>query len=234
VDRKLRLTGAEFHAQGARLFGPVDLSLETSGITVILGANGAGKSLFLALAHGIILPTKGRVNWQDQPAAETRHTRGYVFQNTPILRRSVAGNIALPLAARRFTKEKKAQLLANALSMSKLQDQAHAPAATLSGGERQRLALARAMVTEPEVLFLDEPAANLDPAFAIDLEQSLRNISSGGTKILMATHDLPQAQRLADDVIFFERGQVVEQAPAAAFFKDAKSEAAQRYLGGQL
>lgn len=230
----LTFDSVEARAEGRLIFGPVSLRLASPGITVILGANGSGKSLFLALAHGILSPHKGVVQWDGRTATSSRADRGFVFQNTPVLRRSVAGNIALPLAARKLSRVQKDALLSKALITAKLGADARKPAATLSGGERQRLALARAMVTEPSVLFLDEPAANLDPAFTAELEHSLKSIAESGTKILMATHDLPQARRLASDILFFDGGQLTEQEAASKFFADPASTAAQNFLQGRL
>lgn len=231
---KLQFKDVVLSAEGQTVLGPVDLSLESPGITVILGPNGAGKSLFLAAAHGLMAPQQGRVEWNGLSAGTSRNCRGFVFQNTPILRRSVAGNIALPLSARNFSKSKKAELLERALGEARLTEHARKPAAALSGGERQRLALARAMVTEPEVVFLDEPASNLDPGFTADLETQLQKIARSGTKILMATHDLAQAQRLADDILFFSGGMLLEQSPANSFFKNPAHAITRNFLKGCL
>jgi len=224
----------EILADGGPVLGPVSVQLVSNGITVIMGANGAGKSLFLSTAHGLVTPNRGRVNWNGIPAVDSRKSRGFVFQTTPVLRRSVAGNIAFPLSARKIPAAEKAAHVTRALLEARLTAQAHQPAAALSGGELKRLALARAMVTDPDVILLDEPAANLDPATTKELEESLRRISATGTKVILSTHDIAQARRLADDILFFDAGMLVEQANAGAFFAAPTSKAAQKYLKGEL
>lgn len=223
-----------FRVGGQDLLGPVTLTLDSPGITVVMGPNGAGKSLFLSAAHGLLSGLQGHVTWNGIPAKDSRSTRGFVFQATPILRRSVAGNIAFPLHARNLPRAEKQERVAYALSEARLSADASKPAATLSGGERKRLDLARAIVIGPDAVLLDEPSANLDPASTAELEESLRRISAGGTKILLSSHDIAQARRLGDDILFFDRGQLVEQAHAESFFNDPQSEAAQKYLRGDL
>ncbi len=219
---------------GQTLFGPVSAVVQSPGITVIMGPNGAGKSLFLGAAHGLLPQMRGGVHWDGVAASQSRAKRGFVFQTTPVMRRSVAGNIAFPLFAQNLPRAERARLLDRALRAARLHGDAGKPAAALSGGERKRLALARATVTEPRAVLLDEPAANLDPASTLELEQSLRRISDEGTKVLLSTHDVAQARRLADDVLFFDHGQLVEQADADTFFEHPATPAAERYLRGEL
>lgn len=224
----------EVHARGHRLLGPISARVDTPGITVVMGPNGAGKSLFLSAAHGLLAGHSGKVTWDGVAASASRTDRGFVFQTTPILRRSVSGNIVFPLKARNLPAAEKAERVARALSEARLTDFARKPAAALSGGERKRLDLARAMVTSPDVLLLDEPAANLDPASTSELEKSLRRISDRGVKILISTHDVAQARRLAGDILFIADGALVEQASAAQFFQSPASSAAVKYLKGDL
>ncbi|NOX72298.1 MAG: ATP-binding cassette domain-containing protein [Alphaproteobacteria bacterium] len=230
----LQFSGLTIGKNGKSLLGPIDLDLTSSGITVIMGPNGAGKSLFLFAAHGLLDFSSGSVSWGGQPARKTRASRGFVFQSTPILRRSVAGNIALALHSSTLRRAERSERIANALTEARLGTDPRKPAAALSGGERKRLDLARAIVTDPRILLLDEPAANLDPASTKELEEILRRIAQNGTKILMSTHDIAQARRLADDILFFDNGQLVEQAGADDFFDAAKSIPAQKFLKGEL
>ena len=219
---------------GIRLLGPVDLMLDGDGITVVMGPNGAGKSLFLSAIHGLLDRHEGRATWDGKAATATRAERGFVFQSTPVLRRSVAGNIGFPLKTRRLSRTEKAARVARALASARLAHVANRPAAALSGGERKRLDLARAMVGQPRVVLLDEPAANLDPASTAALEAALKEVAAAGVKVILSTHDTAQARRLADDILFFSAGALVEQAKAAAFFQAPASEAAQRFLEGRL
>ncbi len=230
----LTFSQVEIHVPGNHLLGPITAQIDSPGITVIMGPNGAGKSLFLSAAHGLLGRHQGQVTWNGAAATATRGRRGFVFQTTPILRRSVAGNIAFPLVAQKIPRQDRAARIARALQDARLDGLARQPAAALSGGERRRLDLARAMVTSPEAVLLDEPAANLDPASTAELEKSLRAISAAGVKILLSTHDVAQARRLADEILFIDGGQLVEQARAARFFEAPASPAARKYLRGEL
>jgi len=120
------------------------------------------------------------------------------------------------------------------LDLAGLAANAQQPARLLSGGEQQRLALARALATEPEVLFLDEPTSSLDPGSVAIIEDMVKSIHAGGTKVLFVTHDIGQARRLADEVLFIHRGQVVEHTPVARFFDNPDSRPAQDYLAGRI
>ena len=228
----LTMKSATFSADGTRLLGPLNFSLSAAGITAVMGANGAGKSLFLRLAHGLIQPTDGQVFWGDATAIATIRKRGFVFQNNPVMRRSVMANIAFPLIAAGL--EGTGERVQNALAMARLDDQAQLPAAQLSGGQRQRMALARALVTEPDVLLLDEPSASLDPASTKALEAMVQGVAEHGVKVVIATHDTAQARRLADDILFFDQGTLAEQATADTFFTAPESNAAHAYFEGRL
>lgn len=231
----LRLEGAETAAAGARLLGPLDLAVASPGPTAVLGPNGAGKSQFLRLIHGLTPATAGRVVWGDGRGPEAaRADQAFVFQTTPVLRRSVWANVEFPLIARRWPRAMRHARTAEALERARLADKAAQPAASLSGGERQRMALARAWTTGPRALLLDEPCANMDPASTAEFERFLAEIREEGAKIFLATHDLGQARRLAEDVLFFDQGRLAEQAPAGRFFAAPASAAAQRYLDGRL
>jgi len=224
----------ELTANNTRIFGPVSTTLDTKGITVVMGANGAGKSLFLALAHGLTQPSRGVVLWDGIPAIETRSSRGFVFQTTPVLRRSVYGNLALPLAARGIRGAEAKSRISAALIAARLDADPAKPAAALSGGERKRLDLARAIVASPSVILLDEPSANLDPATMAAFEASLLQIAERGTKIIISTHDIPQARRLGTDFLFFSGGQLCETSNGQDFFERTQSDEAIRYLKGEL
>ena len=113
-------------------------------------------------------------------------------------------------------------------------DRASQPAKSLSGGEQQRLALARALATEPAVLFLDEPTANLDPASTAAIEDIIQTAEKSGTKIVLVSHDLGQARRLANEIIFMHRGRVIEQTPAHEFFEAPNSQQGRDFLAGLL
>ena len=224
--------GLVFEASGKRLIDGIDLQIESGPLTVVMGPNGAGKSLLLRLLHGLIVPTAGTVSWAGRPIGEeVRKRQAMVFQRPVLLRRSVADNIGFVLRLRGADSDDRRLEI---LDLAGLADNAQQPARLLSGGEQQRLALARALATEPEVLFLDEPTSSLDPGSVAIIEDMVKSIHAGGTKVLFVTHDIGQARRLADEVIFIHRGRVVEHAPAARFFDNPDSRPAQDYLAGRI
>ena len=226
-----RLVGLSYAAGGRRLIEGLELALEAGPRTIILGPNGAGKSLTLRLAHGLIAPSAGQVVWQRPDAARRQ---AMVFQRPVMLRRSVAGNVDYALALGRVGRAARAGRRDAVLARTGLTALARQPARLLSAGEQQRLALARAWVLEPELLFLDEPTASLDPAATRAVEEIVNAIHQAGTKIVMTTHDLGQARRLADEVVFLHRGRLIEQAPAEDFFSAPASPEARAFLAGEL
>jgi tungstate transport system ATP-binding protein len=231
----IEVLGLEFEAGGRRLIDGLDLTLRPGVRTVILGPNGAGKSLLLRLIHGLLRPKAGEVLWDGRPADRAiRLRQAMVFQRPVLLRRSALGNIAHALRARGVGRRERQVRAKEMLASAGLAALARAPARLLSAGEQQRLAMARALSLAPEVLFLDEPAANLDPASTLAIEALIRRAHARGVKIVLVTHDLGQARRLADEVVFLYRGQVEEQAPAGRFFDSPASPRAQAFLDGRL
>ncbi|SFA99281.1 tungstate transport system ATP-binding protein [Poseidonocella pacifica] len=228
----LSCEGLCFDAGGMRLLGPVDLTLAPGRITVVMGHNGAGKSLLLGLLHGLRAPSAGTVRWSTRDSGDTlRRRQAMVFQKPVLLRRSVAANVDFALKTRgRPDPDRRDALLAH-VGLSHL---AARPARKLSGGEQQRLSLARALATEPEILFLDEPTASLDPASVRAIEDIVFAAHDAGTKIVFVTHDLGQARRLADEIVFLHDGRVAEQTLASTFFDKPRSAAALAYLEGRL
>lgn len=228
----LAVTGLCFSAGSAKLINGLDLVLTDHGITVLMGPNGAGKSLLVRLLHGLIEPQSGSITWNGRSCGQaTRLRQAMVFQKPVLLRRSVAANVDFVLKLKGASnRERLNQLLAQA----NLLDKADQPARALSGGEQQRLALARALASDPEVLFLDEPTASLDPSSTEAIETAIAEASGRGVKIIMVTHDAGQARRLANDVVFIHRGAVVEHSGAQGFFKQPASMAARDYLAGKL
>jgi tungstate transport system ATP-binding protein len=220
---------------GKRLIDDISLSLEAGPPTVVMGPNGAGKSLLLRLCHGLLHPTSGRIIWEGGASVGARHAQAMVFQRPVMLRRSVAANVdyALRVSGMRDGQTRRERVLW-ALTQAGLAPLAKRSARVLSGGEQQRLALARAWALMPQILFLDEPTANLDPAATRACEDMIRTIDSSGTKIVMTTHDLGQARRIAGEIVFLHRGRLTEQSPAAVFFNRPQSEPARAFLKGEL
>ncbi|WP_090208793.1 ATP-binding cassette domain-containing protein [Yoonia litorea] len=229
----LIVSGAEARRRGNRLIGPIDLQLEGKGATVVVGPNGSGKTTLLNLLHGTVRLARGHVQWQVN-TEDARRMQSFVFQRPVMLRRSVIDNLAYPLVIRgqsARTAREAAASWAERIGLSAMKDRS---ATSLSGGEQQKLALARALITEPVVLFLDEPSASLDGRATRDIENLLLEQKAAGTRIIMSTHDMGQAKRLADDVVFLCNGHVAEKTSAAEFFAQPATLQAQAFLNGDI
>ncbi|MEM9796548.1 MAG: ATP-binding cassette domain-containing protein [Pseudomonadota bacterium] len=225
--------GAVTRRRGKVLAGPVDLTLDGDGVTVVIGPNGAGKTSFLRMLHGIARLNDGRIDWACS-LEEARREQAFVFQRPVMMRRSVRDNIAFPLRLQglaRGAARDRAEDWAGRVGLAEALDR---PATQLSGGEQQKLALARALVRNPQALFLDEPCASLDGRATREIEAILVAARAAGTTLIMSTHDMGQARRLADDVVFLKGGRIHEQAPAETFFEGPATDAAQAFLRGDI
>jgi len=230
----LRLEDVVFAVGGRRIIDAVSLTLEAGSRTVIIGPNGAGKSVLLRLCHGLLRPTSGAIAWNVPELPGEPRRQAMVFQRPVLLRRSALANIAYALAVARVPARQRAMRAAEALRKVGLAHVAARPARVLSGGEQQRVALARASALNPEVLFLDEPTANLDPGATHEIERIVGVMHSAGTKIVMVTHNLGQARRLGDEILFLHQGRLLERAPVDRFFKQPASSQAAQFLEGEL
>lgn len=218
---------------GRALLHDLTFTLAAKSKTVVLGPNGAGKSLLLRLLNDLLTPTSGTIHWAGQKATiETRKNFALVFQKPVLLRRSAEANIQFVLGD--LTRLERDERTKNLLEQAGLSHVAKTPARQLSGGEQQRLAIARALATHPQVLFLDEPCASLDPAATKAIEDLVETAHNAGTKIILVTHDLGQAKRLADDILFLSGGQLTEHTQAQDFFPHPKTATAQAFLAGEI
>lgn len=231
----LTLRRLVYEANGKRVIDGLDLTIEERGITAIMGPNGAGKSVLLRLMHGLIAPTSGEILWAGQRMDRAIARRqAMVFQKPVLLRRSAAANIWHALGLRGIERGERAIRVDGALKLAGLDGRAAMPARILSGGEQQRLCLARALSLDPEILFLDEPTASFDPASTLAIERLLIDAQHRGIKIIVVTHDVGQARRLAQDVVFLHHGRAMEHQAAKAFFTRPDSEVARAFLAGGL
>ncbi len=237
VERVMPLTCSALHVirGGRAILSDLSFNLEGRGLTALLGPNGAGKSMLLRVMASLVAPDSGQVTWNGRAPDRSRRPRlGFVFQKPILLRRSAAANIDYVLAALSLPRAERKRRTAEALERAGLQHLAGSPARVLSGGEQQRLALARALAAAPEVLLLDEPTSNLDPASTLAIEQIVSLARDQGTRILLVTHDIGQARRLADEVAFLHHGRLLERGPAESFFENPKTPAAQAFLSGSI
>jgi tungstate transport system ATP-binding protein len=229
----LRVTDVKINIKSKRLIGPINLEIEQNGISILLGANGSGKTTLLEALHGLRKLSAGKVEWNisnSQAAAE----QAFVFQSPIMLRRTVAENLAFPLKVRRLSKLTTTTEVMMWAKKIGLEDKIKQQAVLLSGGEMQAIAVARALITKPKMLFLDEPTASLDGATKKAIEDILISASSNGTKILMSTHDLGQLKRLARDIIFLHKGIVEAHCSKEEFLTKPPSKAAKQFLAGDI
>ena len=230
----LQIRDVCYQADGRRLLNGISVTVDAGPLTMIVGPNGAGKSLLLRLCHGLIEPESGEATWHGSDATNASMHQAMVFQRPVVLRRSVAANVEYALKLRGVPARERRDRARDALDRTGISALADRRADVLSGGEQQKLALARAWTLEPEVLFLDEPTASLDPASTRDVENLIGTIHEAGTKIIMTSHNIGQVRRLADEVIFLTAGQIVETGATIDFLSAPRSEQARAYLAGEL
>ena len=223
-----------YEAGSRSLLDGITAEIEATKRTVILGPNGAGKSLLLRLCHGLLQPSRGHIAWQGKRGGAVIREQAMVFQRPVMLRRSAAANVSYALAIRGMPRGERKLRVYEMLARTGLTAKARVSARVLSGGEQQRLALARAWACDPQVLFLDEPTANLDPAATRAVEDVILEIKASGTKVIMTTHDLGQARRLGEEILFLCNGKLVERQPADRFFAGPESPEAAAFIEGRL
>lgn len=239
----LELDRIEFSAGGTAIINGISARIEAGPRTIILGPNGAGKSVLMRLCHGLLAPTGGRIVWHGAMnggknnggnSVDIRRRQAMVFQRPVMLRRSAFANVVYGLRLAGKSRRESELRASDVLDVVGLDKQAHRPARVLSGGEQQRLALARAWALGPDVLFLDEPTANLDPASTQDIERIIQAIHASGTKIIMTTHNLGQARRLGDEILFISNGRLMEHTPIDRFFREPASPEAAAFIKEEL
>jgi len=229
----IELDRVSYRAGSTCILDRVSLAIHAGAPTVVIGPNGSGKTTLLRILMGLTTPDAGSLRANPNQSLPIPK-RAIVLQRPVMLRRSVAGNLRFALAqagVRRLERDSKAAGLLSLVGMSDRRDR---PARRLSSGEQQRLAVARALARDPDVLLLDEPTANLDPAATRSLETLITTISDRPTKVILTTHDVAQARRIAGDIVLIHRGQIVEVGPASAFFESPRTATAQRFLAGEL
>ena len=233
LDLPIMFVEVRIAAGATTILDGVTLAIAPGAPTVLIGPNGAGKTTLLRAAMGLIKADSGLITWGGRETPNARHT-AIMFQRPVMLRRSTGGNIRYALAAAGMPRANRTQRCAALLAEVGLAGLDQRPARRLSGGEQQRLALARALARDPSVLFLDEPTASLDPAATKSIEDIVRAVSARGVKVVMSTHDLGQARRVAGTIALLHRGRVVEDAPAAEFFSSPRTKEARRFIAGEL
>jgi tungstate transport system ATP-binding protein len=232
-DLPIVFKGVTFAAGAVTILDNLSLTMSEGAPSVLIGPNGSGKTTLLRAAMGLLAPTRGRVTWGGREDSSPLR-RAFTFQRPAMLRRSADGNVRYALAAAGVPRAGHARRITELLALVGLEGLERRPARRLSGGEQQRLALARALARDPAVLFLDEPTASLDPAATKAIEDIVRNVAARGVKVVMSTHDLGQARRLAGDIMLLHRGRVIENGAAASFFSSPQTQEAKTFIAGEL
>jgi tungstate transport system ATP-binding protein len=218
---------------GVAILDRISVVIGPGAPTVLIGPNGSGKTTLLRAAMGLMPLSRGSLTWGGREVSPPTR-RAILFQHPVMLRRSAAGNIRYALGAANVPRAEHGKRIGDLLALVGLDDMQSRPARRLSGGEQQRLALARALARDPTVLFLDEPTASLDPYAAKAIEDAVRKVTARGVKVVMSTHDLAQAKRLAGDIMLLHRGRLIENGPASEFFAAPRSEEARTFVAGEL
>lgn len=229
----LSLKGASARFRGKVLVGPVDLTIGENGLSILMGPNGSGKTTLLRLMHGMQRSVGGKITW-NVPTDQAMGRQAFVFQTPTMMRRNVMDSIAFPLLLRGMGRMRAHARAIEWAQKIGLGDALSRPAPFLSGGEKQKLSLARALITRPDILFLDEPCANLDGKATREIETILLEAKTAGTRMVMATHDMGQARRLASDVLFMYDGKLHEAATAKTFFAGPKTREARMFIKGDI
>ena len=231
-DPLIELSGAAVRFGRVAALVDVNFALHAGERVALVGANGSGKTSLLRVLHGQ-LAHEGTRRVRHATAGR-EPAQAMVFQRPFLLRLSVWHNLMLALWLARVPRSERAARASLALARVGLAAQRERPARVLSGGQQQRLALARAWAVRPQLLFLDEPTASLDPGAKREVEQLIAEFAQEGMAVVMSTHNLGQAKRLATRVLYLEAGRVIVDLPTAAFFTQVLPEPAASFVKGEL
>jgi len=233
--RPIKAQGLLIERAGRVLVNVPDITLGAVNCTAIVGPNGAGKSLLVKTLSALLVADEGEVMWGGAPPDEDRRFQvGLLLQRPVLLKRSAINNVVFALRAMGKKRPEALDSAYQALEVAGLGGLADVSADRLSGGEQQRLALARALALKPDMLFLDEATANVDPASTLAIEQQLGQAIEGGLGVVFVSHDMGQVRRLADEVILMNRGELVEQSARTDFFKHTINPVTRRWLAGEI
>jgi len=233
TDLPINFVNVQISAASVTILNIPQLSISSGAPTLVIGPNGAGKSTLLRAAMGLVQPSNGSITWNGREADRSHH-RAMLFQHSALLRRSAKSNLRFALRVARVPYRLRASRAEELLDLVNLNGLGERPARRLSGGEQRRLALARTLALNPSLLILDEPTANIDPSGTKAIESLILQTAAQGVKIIMSTHDLGQAKRIAGEIVMLNRGKIVEQSPADAFFDRPTSKEAKAFLVGDL
>ena len=231
----IELENIVMRKQGRAVLNGLNCAFAPPGPCLLMGANGCGKTSLLRVLHGLDRAhhSQGRIRWHDKNL-RARANQSFVFQSPVLMRRTVLDNIAYPQILRSMKRKDARALAQESANQLGLGEKGKMRAAHLSGGERQKTALARALITKPALLLLDEPTANLDGRSTREIESLLLKVSREGTFVIMASHDRDQARRIAASLAIMSHGRVIEQGAAERMLNRASAPAARAYFQGEL
>jgi tungstate transport system ATP-binding protein len=236
MSQNLQLVNIKKNYCNVNALNSVSLKMQGGKITVLLGVNGAGKTTLMRIMAGLEDPDEGELYYNNLRInkKDLRKVSTLVFQKSAMFSTSVYDNLAYGLRIRHVPKQEIAIRVADALQKVRLLGFERRKAKKTSGGEQQRIALARAFLIEPYVMLLDEPTANLDPNNATIIENAILSQKSPEHIIVMATHNLTQARRMADEIVHIYNGEIVEVASSRDFFENPKCEISSKFVKGEL
>jgi tungstate transport system ATP-binding protein len=236
VSVHLQLSEIKKSYHSVNALNSISLLMGGGKIIVLLGVNGAGKTTLMRILAGLEHAESGQIifNNQEMDSKKLRQVSTLVFQKTAMFTMDVYDNLAFGLKIRKVSKEDIAKKVPEALQAVRLSRFEKRRAKKLSGGEQQRIALARAFLLDCQVLLLDEPTANLDPNSATIIEKAIIDKKSSQRIIIMATHNLNQARRMADEIVHIHNGEVVEVGKPEDFFENPKNEITRKFINGEL
>ncbi len=229
----LKLKKITYKLNNNLILNNISLEIEKGKPKIILGSNGAGKTTLMRMCHGLIQPSSGQIQWQGNINQNKFRNQSMVFQRPIMLKRSVKKNLEYVLKIHNTPRNKILTLIDEILDLVNLKNQLNFPAYSLSNGEQQKLAIARSWLLKPEVLFLDEPTASLDPSSTQSLEEIIKTIVNSGSQIIMSTHNLAQAKRIEGEIIFLSKGEIIKHSSNEIFFKESKNKEIMSFLNNE-
>jgi tungstate transport system ATP-binding protein len=236
METRLQLKNVEKSYGSIKALEDINLEVVGGKTVTLIGVNGAGKTTLLRVIAGLVERDSGSIllDGKDISGKKLRQIATLVFQKTVMFNRSVFSNLAYGLKIRGKKEDEIKEGIARELHAVGLRNFEKRKARKTSGGEQQRIALARAFLLNPRILLLDEPTANLDPNSATIIEKAIMSRTNDKSIVILATHNLSQAKRLANEVVHIYEGKVVEIAGPEEFFTNPRSEITRKFINGEL
>ena len=202
----LNIKNLNYMSKDKKILKDINLITSEKKITIIAGNNGSGKSTLLKILHGIIQHTSGTINWGEIPVHEVRKKQSMVFQNPILLNRTTFENIMYVAKRKNIETNESVDKIIKQLNLESI---INIESKHLSGGEKQKVAIAMSIISNPKIIFLDEPTSQLDPVYKNEIENIITNLSEKNTKIFMTSHDIAQIDRIGKEIIFLDDGEII-------------------------